>query len=157
METLKPETFLNVRPATAADLPAIIAIEEQADTAAHWSRRQYEESLGNSQPRHSMLVIEEASSIQGFLVAKTVAGEWEIENVAVTAAARRRGLGSLLLGTLLDQAREERAHAVFLEVRQSNLAARAFYRKFGFAETGRRKDYYRGPTEDAILYGFSLA
>jgi [ribosomal protein S18]-alanine N-acetyltransferase len=153
---LKPESALKIRPATAADIPAIAALESQADTAAHWSRQQYEEIFASSVPQRSVLVIEDATAIQGFLVATVVAGEWEIENVAVAVDARRRGLGSLLVGKLLDQARGENAHAVFLEVRESNTPASALYQKFGFAETGRRKDYYRNPREDAIVYRLSL-
>ncbi len=149
---MKLETSPKIRPATAADLPAIAALESQTDTAAHWSRQQYEEMFASSLPQLSVLVVEDAGAITGFLVAKVVAGEWEIENIAVAVETRRRGLASLLLGTFLDQARRENAHSVFLEVRESNAFARALYTKCGFVETGRRKDYYRDPREDAVIY-----
>jgi len=151
-QNLKLETSPKIRSATAADIPAIAAVERPADTAAHWSLRQYEDMFASSVPHRSVLVIEGTGAIQGFLVAKAVAGEWEIENIAVAAGARRRGFASRLLSNFLDQARRESAHEVFLEVRESNAAARALYNKFGFVEAGRRKDYYRDPREDAIVF-----
>lgn len=99
-----------------------------------------------------VLVIEEECSLQGFLVARALDGEWEIENIAIAGAARRRGLGTRLLGEFVDSVRRERAAAVFLEVRESNRAARALYEKWAFVESGRRPRYYADPPEDAILY-----
>jgi ribosomal-protein-alanine N-acetyltransferase len=81
-----------------------------------------------------------------------VGREWEIENIAVAGPARRRGLGTRLLGELLDQARDRGADAVFLEVRESNRAARALYEKWAFLESGRRRGYYKDQEEDAIVY-----
>ena len=73
-------------------------------------------------------------------------------NIAVAGPARRRGLGTRLLGEFLDLARARGADAVFLEVRESNRAARALYEKWAFLECGRRRRYYQDPDEDAILY-----
>jgi len=102
------------------------------------------------------LVIEESNIIQGFLVAHEVAAEWEIENVAIAGAARRRGLGTRLLGEFLDRARAEGGSSVFLEVRESNRAARQLYEKWAFAQSGRRVSYYQQPQEDAIVYRLSF-
>jgi [ribosomal protein S18]-alanine N-acetyltransferase len=103
-----------------------------------------------------MLVIEEAHLLRGFLVASAVSTEWEIENVVVDDAVRRRGLGMRLIGHLVSQARSEQAQSIFLEVRESNGSARALYEKAGFVQIGRRSAYFRNPTEDAILYRLSL-
>jgi ribosomal-protein-alanine N-acetyltransferase len=89
-------------------------------------------------------------------VAHAVAGEWEIENIAVAGPARRRGLGTRLLGEFLKLAGGERASAVFLEVRESNRAARLLYEKWSFEESGRRSGYYTQPQEDAIVYRLSF-
>jgi ribosomal-protein-alanine N-acetyltransferase len=97
------------------------------------------------------LTIEE-SCLHGFVVARIVGAEWEIENIAIAGSARRRGLGTRLLGELLDLARAQGAEAVFLEVRESNRAARSLYEKWAFLESGRRRNYYNDPEEDAILY-----
>lgn len=125
-------------------------------TAAHWSRDEYERVFGGDAPRRVALVIEETSGLQGFLVAHVVDSEWEIENIAIAGRARRRGLGARLLGEFLDLARSEGATSVFLEVRESNHAARALYEKWAFIESARRARYYTQPEEDAIVYRLSF-
>ncbi len=148
---------MNVRPAIPADIPAMMRLVHHSATAAHWSREQYDRVFGGGSPRRVAWVIEEVVGMQGFLVAHQVADEWEIENIAVAGAARRRGLGTRLLGQFLDQARSEGATAVFLEVRESNRAARSLYEKWAFVEGGRRSRYYTQPEEDAIVYRLSFA
>jgi ribosomal-protein-alanine N-acetyltransferase len=103
-------------------------------------------------PHYVGLVIEDESGIQGFLVGQAHADESELQSIAVRAAGHRRGFGSQLLTKFLEQAREGGAKSVHLEVRESNQTARAFYEKWLFQESGRRKDYYTGPVEDAVLY-----
>lgn len=90
--------------------------------------------------------------VTGFVVARIIASEWEIENISVAEESQRSGVGTRLLSGLLEQAHLCRASAVYLEVRESNAAAHALYTKTGFCPDGRRKDYYRNPDEDAILY-----
>jgi ribosomal-protein-alanine acetyltransferase len=92
----------------------------------------------------------------GFLVASVAAPEAELETIAVAAEGRRRGVGSLLLGALLEALRRAQVTELRLEVRASNQAALRFYRAQGFAETGRRPRYYANPEEDAVLLGLRL-
>jgi len=95
--------------------------------------------------------------VRGFIAGKGLGEEWEIENIAVAEPARRRGLGTRLLGEFLDLARSRGANMIFLEVRESNVGARRLYEKWAFVETGRRKLYYREPEEDAITYQLGFA
>ena len=143
---------LSIRSAASADLPAMMLLEKHAATAAHWTAQQYEALFRGHSPERRALIIEDESGLQGFVIARVVDREWEIENIAVAGPARRRGLGTRLLGELLDQARGRGADAVFLEVRESNRAARALYEKWAFVESGRRPGYYKDPEEDALLY-----
>ena len=129
----------------------MMSLEKHAVTAAHWSLQQYEEVFARHGPRRLALIIEK-DGIQGFLVARALDKEWEIENMAVSGPARRHGLGTRLLGEFLDRVRVAGAEMVYLEVRESNRAARALYEKWAFVQSGRRKGYYRGPEEDAITY-----
>jgi [ribosomal protein S18]-alanine N-acetyltransferase len=147
---------ITIRCAVAVDLPRMRTLARHAASAAQWTDQQYEQ-LFAAESRRRVLVLEEAGQVKGFLVAQPIAGEWELENVAVAADARRRGLGTRLLGEFLDQARAAGATAVFLEVRESNQAARALYEKWAFVESGRRKAYYRDPTEDALVFRFSFS
>jgi ribosomal-protein-alanine N-acetyltransferase len=88
----------------------------------------------------------------GFLVARHVASEWELENIVVAASARRMGVGRRLLEALVAWAIQTKSESVLLEVRESNVAARRLYERLEFQEAGRRKWYYGNPSEDAILY-----
>lgn len=156
-----------IRPATAADLAAIKGLERETATAAHWSAEQYSclfETSAGTIGRRIVLVVEEpweASGrgkplITGFLIAQDVGSEWEVENLVVDAKCRRRGLGRHLIHELIAQAQVAGAVALFLEVRESNAPARALYHSAGFAETGRRKDYYTDPVEPALVYRLTL-
>ena len=137
-----------VRPATSSEVAAILAIERQSPSAAHWTSEQYNNLLRNG----VVLVSEEAGKLAGFICAKAVAGEWEIENVVVAPEFIRRGIASRLLSRLIQQARNAEASAILLEVRESNEPARRLYEKHDFRDVGRRRAYYNDPVEDAILY-----
>ena len=147
---------LSVRAAVVADLPGMMILEKHSATAAHWSAEQYLALLRAPDSGRVALILQEESDLQGFVIARVVGEEWEIENIAIAGSARRRGLGTRLLGEFLDLARAKGAAAVFLEVRESNQAARALYEKWAFLESGRRRRYYKDPEEDAILYRFDF-
>lgn len=143
---------MHIRPATTADVPVMIRLAQHSATAAQWTHEQYDRVFKSETPRRLALVIEEYPGVQGFLIAKSVAAEWELENIAIAGPARRRGLGTRLLREFLDHVRAQGASTVFLEVRESNFAARSLYEKWAFEETGRRVRYYHAPDEDAIVY-----
>jgi [ribosomal protein S18]-alanine N-acetyltransferase len=134
----------------------MMGLASHAATAAQWSPEQYQQAFRSLQPRRLALVLEEQATVVAFLIAREVDQEWEIENIAVSGPARRRGLGSRLLGEFLDLIRREHAEAVFLEVRESNRAAQGLYEKWAFERAGRRSKYYRQPEEDAFTYRLSL-
>ncbi len=141
---------VTIRSAVLDDLPVLLAIEQEAASAAHWTREQYARLVESG----IVLVAEEAGNISGFVCAKNVAGDWEIENMVVAKQGRRRGVGSGLLDELLRRVRQQAGAAVWLEVRESNQSARRLYERYSFHETGRRRGYYRDPGEDAVLYEF---
>ena len=141
-----------IRSAALTDVSAILAIEQQAPGAAHWTAEQYKKLVGSGVVLVAEEAAEEAGKLCGFICAKAVASEWEIENVVVAAAFVRRGAANELVCELIQRAAGEAASAVLLEVRESNLPARRLYEKHGFREVGRRRGYYRDPVEDAILY-----
>jgi [ribosomal protein S18]-alanine N-acetyltransferase len=147
--------MIAIRAGTAADLPELMGIARHSATAAQWKLEQYESLISPDSHREFLVVVED-SQVCGFIVGREAAQEWEIENIAVSGSARRRGLGSRLLGELLDRMRARSSRSAFLEVRESNVAARKLYEKWGFVETGRRKSYYQSPSEDALLLRFSF-
>jgi len=143
-----------IRRAAPDDIDPMLALERESATAAHWSESQYRDLFsGTSEPSaRAVWVAEESTKILGFLVAAHLGEEWELENVVVSPAARRSGIAKALLEALLAEAAKTNNASVFLEVRESNLPARALYEKAGFRITGRRKSYYSNPQEDAILH-----
>jgi ribosomal-protein-alanine N-acetyltransferase len=80
----------------------------------------------------------------GFIMSRLVQGEAEILSVAIAPARRRRGVGRQLLHLHLRRLAGLGARVVFLEVDESNDAARRLYRRFGFHEAARREGYYFG-------------
>jgi ribosomal-protein-alanine N-acetyltransferase len=149
---------VKIRPATSADIAALMELERASPTAAHWTEQQYRELFHGGSERLVIVAEFEASSgdgtLAGFLVARRIAPDWELENIVVAASARRNGLGTRLLQTLFARASETNTKSVFLEVRESNTAARALYERSGFRQTGNRKSYYTNPLEHAILYSW---
>jgi ribosomal-protein-alanine N-acetyltransferase len=149
--------MLCTRPANAADLARMKEIASHAATAAQWRESEYEKLFAPQMQQNGLaLVVEEGGAVCGFIVARQVDYEWEIENIAVSGPARRRGLGTRLVGEFIDLARSRGAKTIYLEVRESNLAARMLYEKWAFVETGRRKGYYADPAEDALILAMSL-
>ncbi len=102
------------------------------------------------------LIAEMEGEVVGYLLAWRVAEELHVLNLAVAGQARRRGIATRLLRAACDEARERGQTVVTLEVRPSNAAARAFYRRHGFRETGRRARYYRDTGEDALILSLIL-
>jgi ribosomal-protein-alanine acetyltransferase len=154
-ETDRQEGF-SIRHAHLADIPALLDLERQSPTAGHWTESQYQNAL---QGGHRLVLVTEGAQnacVSAFLVASQVSTEWELENIVVAAGQRRHGLASKLLASLLTSARDMKSESIFLEVRESNLGARALYERTGFHQTGRRQGYYTSPMEDAILYRLSL-
>ena len=142
---------MHIRAATAADIPHMRALEQQAETAAHWAEREYDALFAAEAPPRVSLVAEDGGALLGFLIARADLEDWEIENVVVAAERRRSGIGSALVEELLHQAATAKATSVLLEVRESNAAARRLYQRQGFHEVGRRHGYYDKPVEDGLL------
>ena len=140
---------MQLRPAQASDIPAILAIQREAPTLSQWSQSLYEEIFVAGSKRIALVV--ENTAVEAFLVARQLGEEWEIENIAVAARARRMGAATILLAEIILQARFRGARSIFLEVRESNYPARRLYEKENFAVAGRRPAYYTAPVEDAIV------
>ena len=139
-----------IRPATctADDVLAIHAIEE-VSFSQPW--RPIDFSYFLCRPESILLMAEEDEALLGYVGMQMVLDEGHIQTIATSPEARRRGVATALLDALLAYGKEHALAVYYLEVRASNLAAQALYEKFGFVAVGRRKDYYKLPTEDAIL------
>jgi ribosomal-protein-alanine N-acetyltransferase len=144
-----------IEPMSEHDLLEVVEIEREAEISP-WGWDAYYNDL--IKPESIMLVArgpsnsdQGISEVVGFLAARTVADEFQINNVAVRMCCRRMGVASALLRYSFESAANVGCRTAFLEVRASNKAARKTYRRFGFHVIGRRTDYYSSPIEDAIL------
>jgi len=147
-ETHKP-AFV-IRDFNAEEHAAEVAeILLEAREAASWSGEALRETM--LVPGVCALVSERGVAISGFVVGRRVLDEAEILNLAVKAGMRRQGEGRDLVGALLAEFSRAKVSRVFLEVRESNSGAIAFYTGLGFRAVGVRKDYYQAPREAATV------
>lgn len=145
-----------IRAFRAPDAPAIAEILRDSTEAAQWPPGSYPK-LAES-PGGVVLVCEAERNGQlvGFVAARQAADEAEILNLAVHPANRRTGTATALLLAVVERFRAGHATRIFLEVRESNAPAIAFYRKHAFRQVGRRPNYYRQPDEAALILERSL-
>jgi [ribosomal protein S18]-alanine N-acetyltransferase len=140
---------IHIRNATGTDLPRIIEIERLAFPSP-WTLASFQRELTLPFSRIMVALPDDADSISGFLCRWLIADECHVLNIAVHPQDRRLGIGTVLIGEAINEAKSSGAGVVTLEVRRSNLAARQLYRKFEFEERRLRRHYY-GPGEDAII------
>jgi ribosomal-protein-alanine N-acetyltransferase len=146
---------------TEHDLLEVVEIEEQSNLSPWgWDAYHTELQAGSN----SLLLVTRLSppyahdkTIAGFIVARHMADEIHVNNVAVRPDFRRRRIGEQLLRAALLWGAEKKATQAVLEVRAGNTAAQELYRACGFEVIGRRRRYYSSPVEDAILMAVSLS
>lgn len=90
--------------------------------------------------------------LTGYISGRDIAGEFYINNIAVKKENRRQGTAFLLLNEIVRLAKKRGCEFITLEVRVSNSAAIALYKKAGFEFLGERKDFYSHPKENAAIY-----
>ncbi len=145
---------VRIEPFSAADLPAVAAIE--AETPGAWSAAQLAAELERT-GGWQYVAWHEDGSVVGYLCGYTVADEAEILKLAVTVSCRRQGVAAQLLEYALAGLAAQGVSRVFLELRAGNQPARKLYEKIGFGHSGMRKGYYRNPLEDALLMAKPLS
>jgi len=116
--------------------------------AAQWPAH---DLLLGAQKNFLLRVAEEEGILFGLIAFRITADEAEILNLAVDSGRRRRGMGSRLIEDVIAACKAAGVGRIFLEVRDSNQAARSLYTRMGFTEVGRRREYYRQPAEDALV------
>lgn len=144
-----------VEPMTEHDLLEVVEIEQTCGLSlwgwdAYMAELERREAIMMVARRHA-LGLRNDGDLHGFVVARLNVDELHVNNIGVRDSARRRGVGSVLLAHALEEAVRRGAQKAFLEVRAKNGAAQALYRRYGFVATGRRKNYYKDPTDDALV------
>jgi len=146
---------LIIRRMRESDLQQVHEIERQSFSAP-WSIEAFRYELENKAT--ILLVASIEDGIVGYVCLRTIVDVTHLLNIAVHPSFRRKGIGTMLLGSAIEELKGSvnRDHFLTLEVRESNIPAIRLYKKFGFEVIGRRKGYYHSPKEDAILMGRGL-
>ncbi len=139
------------RHAEPNDIGAILAVQQSSPEAAAWEARDYVCILADEATLCLAAEDSITGRVAGFLLARIVADDLEVFNLAVRPEYRRRGIGRRLLADALELARAQGACRCWLEVRATNDVGRYFYQALGFAENGRRPRYYCDPDDDAVV------
>jgi [ribosomal protein S18]-alanine N-acetyltransferase len=146
--------FPKITPLTADRLPAAVTLDQQC-FGGLWTLDAYQRELDS--PNSELLVIPAPSldpasdTLVGLGCYWAILEEAHITIVAIAPTHQRRGLGQLLFLALLASAHHRGLERATLEVRESNTAALALYRKYGFTDVGRRRRYYADTGEDALI------
>lgn len=144
-------SVFTVRGATDTDIPSVKRIADVCFPDP-WSEASYASKLASS----IFKVAENGSEVVGFAIVSVAYDEAELYDIAVLPEMRGTGASSELFEAAKSEAFTQGAEKIYLEVRSGNKRARAFYLKNGFTELGVRKNYYKNPTEDAILMSLDL-
>ncbi|HEY6752859.1 MAG TPA: ribosomal protein S18-alanine N-acetyltransferase [Rubrobacteraceae bacterium] len=148
----EPGPELSVRPMRLSDLPEVMETDRRS-LPKPWSEEIWREEL--SSPFGLYVVLEAGGAISGHVGLKLIFDEAHVMTLAVRPERRRRGFAQVLVEAALADPASAGASRVYLEVRPSNLEARALYRSLGFTETGVRPRYYGD--EDALVMTLDLA
>ncbi len=142
-----------LRRMTVGDVPTVAALERVCFENP-WSERAFSEEVVRE--KSIPLVALEGRRIVAYAIAWVVVDELHVVNIAVEPSHRRKGLGAALMNALIAEARRGGARLATLEVRSRNEAGISLYRSFGFTPIAVRRDYYRMPTDDALVMWASL-
>lgn len=153
-ESPRPSKGLRVTACRNEDLVKVQAILQSAPEAAAWSPTGLAVTFEHY-PSY-FLLSRQGEQIAGVISGRRVADEGEILNLAVDPKCRRQGVGRTLVEALLEVFLHEHVREIFLEVRESNASAIAFYESLGFLKVGRRPVYYQSPPEAALLLKRSI-
>ena len=149
----EPTTAITVRTARCEDIAAIAELERLCFSVP-WSEKALRETL--SSPHARLFCAELGGVVIAYGGCYLLGDDADITNIATHPDYRRRGAAAAVLEVLTACAKEAGMLAIHLEVRASNAPAIALYEGFGFSVDGLRKNYYKNPTENAVLMTFSL-
>lgn len=128
----------------------LLNLEKECFPDSHWEQSTWEKLFSSHQL--TLLLAPEHLELAGFLVYSSVAGEGELLKVGVLPKYRRQEIAQKLYDRMIHSLIEDEIEYLFLEVREDNVPAIHFYEKNGFFQTGKRKNYYKSPVCDAILF-----
>jgi [ribosomal protein S18]-alanine N-acetyltransferase len=142
-----------IRDMQPEDVPAAAAIE-RSSFSMPWSENSFYSEVYGRYSITRVAVINDR--IAGYVIGRIIIEEGHLLDMAVESAFRRRGIARRLMEDIIGGLRLNRCKAFYLEVRDSNRAARRLYENMGFTIIGTRKTYYKNPVEDACIMMLEL-
>lgn len=139
-----------IRTAEKKDIEDIARIENSCFSVP-WSLDAIEQEICENKLAKFFIACDGEDNVVGFIGIWTLIDECQINKVAVLPEKRKLGIGKAILNHVLKLTREQGIKSWYLEVRESNIAAKALYKSAGFSSVGIRKGYYVEPIEDAVL------
>jgi [ribosomal protein S18]-alanine N-acetyltransferase len=139
-----------IRKMMPQDVPVVSQIDQLSFTLP-WPEHSFHYEVSDNRVARCFVAETEDKRVAAMIVSWMIVDELHIATIATHPDFRRQGIGTQILTTALKEASAAGVRRAFLEVRESNEAAQAMYRKFGFESTGRRAKYYKDNGEDAIL------
>jgi [ribosomal protein S18]-alanine N-acetyltransferase len=171
-KTIKPDSGVTLRPMVPADLVDVIALEHELFSDDPWSPEMFADEVAQPPESRLYLIAEADGGDGGVAASEIVSGhaaiggremagyaglmfvpggtQADVLTIAVRPVHWGKGIGSALLGALIDAARERGCTEMFLEVRADNERAHGLYLRRGFADLGLRRGYYQPSGMDAI-------
>ena len=152
----RPDKFMTgtvrLRPIGMADMPAIIALEQELFPEDAWTPEMFAGEFAQPSSRRLYLVAEEGDRLIGYAGMMFTGGtQADVVTLAVNPVRWGEGIGTALLTALVDEAARRGCAEVLLEVREDNPRARRLYLRHGFAEIGIRRGYYQPSGVDAVV------
>jgi len=146
----------SLRIMTAADIEAVLPMEQELFGEESWSRQMLEGELAEQPRSRYYVVADDDGVITGYGGLLLAGAQADVLTLAVAADRWGRGTGSALLDALLAEAERRGCTQVFLEVRVDNARAQRLYSRYGFAKIGIRKGYYQPSGTDALVMRLDL-
>lgn len=137
-----------IRKAIKSDVPGVLEIEKSLFSDP-WDKQLFTDTLDSKDK--FFLVKEFNGSLAGYAIFEKVLDEGHVTNLAVAKQFQKMGIATELVGKIIDLAKDLKIREIFLEVRESNEAAKKLYSGFGFKEIAKRKAYYPKANEDALI------
>lgn len=144
---------MNILPMTEQTVPQVADLESRSFSTP-WSEKSIREELKNEWALWYVALEDE--KFLGYIGIQYGLDGGDIMTIATEPDYRGRGIGKALILHVLEIFKEKDLQYLTLEVRPSNFSALKLYENLGFSQVGKRKNYYRNPTEDALLLTLQL-
>ncbi len=146
--------MISLRYMKKEDIDGVLTVEKESFSTP-WTEKLFYDEVENPRTVYFVAVTDNGE-IVGYGGMWHVVDEGQITNIAVKKNCRGEGVGSKILESLIKWAKDNEILVIQLELREGNTAAFGLYKKYGFSVVGKRKDYYKNPTEDAILMDLAV-